>query len=64
MGLSLRVFIIEAANWCWCEGLCKGPSTMDKNGRCARCGSEAVAFMDHIQVGSDRGAEGAGKPGE
>jgi len=26
---------------------------MDKNGRCARCQSNAVAFMDHLQVGEE-----------
>lgn len=52
MSFEIRVLIIEAENWCWCEQ-CDAPSTMTKNGRCARCTSQAVAFLDHLQVGEE-----------
>lgn len=40
---------IDTRNWCWCQQ-CNAPSTMDRTGHCAGCGSDAVAYMGRIQI--------------
>ena len=52
-----ELMTIETEHWCWCEE-CAAPSTMNQHGRCERCGSNAVAFLERLQLGEERGKHG------